>query len=43
MQTGKRFLSLSLQRLLLVGAVALLWWYAASRLPSFVLPGPEKV
>ncbi len=43
METAKRFSSLALQRFALIAVVGLLWWYAASRLPSFVLPGPEKV
>lgn len=43
MSGARHLASLSLQRLLLVAAVALLWWYAAGRVPSFVLPGPEKV
>ena len=38
-----RFVVLSAQRLLLVGVFAIAWWFAAARLPSFVLPGPEKV
>jgi len=31
------------QRLLLAGAVVLLWWFGAQGLPSFVLPGPSRV
>ncbi|MCI0997258.1 ABC transporter permease [Pseudomonas corrugata] len=42
MLTNRHFV-LFAQRLLLVGVVATAWWYAAGRLPSFVLPGPEKV
>ncbi len=38
-----RFTGVFLQRCLLFGAIALLWWYAASKVPSFVLPGPAKV
>lgn len=40
---SNRFVILFAQRLLLVGVFAIAWWYAAGRLPSFVLPGPEKV
>jgi NitT/TauT family transport system permease protein len=36
-------LSLVLQRLVLAGVFGIAWWLAASRVPSFVLPGPEKV
>jgi len=36
-------LSLALQRLLLAAVFAAAWSLAAARLPSFVLPGPEKV
>ena len=43
MTHAKAVLNLSLQRLLLVSVVAALWWYGAGRVPSFVLPGPEKV
>ncbi|WP_296254255.1 MULTISPECIES: ABC transporter permease [unclassified Pseudomonas] len=43
MQNAKRYSSLALQRLALVAVFALLWWYAAGRVPSFVLPGPQKV
>lgn len=43
MLAAKRFSSLALQRLVLLALVAALWWYAAGRVPSFVLPGPEKV
>ncbi|TBU78017.1 nitrate ABC transporter permease [Pseudomonas daroniae] len=43
MDTARRFSSLALQRFALIAVVGLLWWYAAGRLPSFVLPGPEKV
>jgi len=38
-----RYVVLFAQRLLLVGVFAIAWWFAAARLPSFVLPGPEKV
>ncbi|QET04966.1 MULTISPECIES: ABC transporter permease [Cupriavidus] len=38
-----RALQLVAQRLLLVGAVLGLWWWGASHVPSFVLPGPAKV
>ncbi len=38
-----RFGSVLLQRCLLFGLIVLLWWYAASKVPSFVLPGPAKV
>ena len=40
---SNRFVILLAQRLLLVAVFAIAWWYAAGRLPSFVLPGPEKV
>lgn len=43
MQNAKRYSSLFLQRLALIAVFAVLWWYAAGRLPSFVLPGPQKV
>lgn len=43
METAKRFSSLALQRLALFAFFAVLWWYAAARVPSFVLPGPQKV
>ncbi|WP_223302666.1 ABC transporter permease [Halotalea alkalilenta] len=43
METSKRILSLLLQRGVLIAVFLLLWWYAAGRLPSFVLPGPERV
>jgi NitT/TauT family transport system permease protein len=43
MENAKRYSSLFLQRLALVAVFALLWWYAAGRVPSFVLPGPQKV
>jgi NitT/TauT family transport system permease protein len=39
----RQILTLIAQRLLLVGVILLAWWLAASRLPSFVLPGPQKV
>lgn len=32
-----------LQRVLLFCIIIILWWYAASKVPSFVLPGPAKV
>ncbi|MBY4732862.1 ABC transporter permease [Cupriavidus pauculus] len=35
--------TLVLQRLLLVALLLALWWWGAARVPSFVLPGPEKV
>ena len=35
--------TLVLQRSLLLGAVLTLWWFGASRMPAFVLPGPERV
>lgn len=38
-----RILTLFAQRLLLAGVILLAWWVGASRLPSFVLPGPLKV
>lgn len=38
-----RFSGLVLQRALLAGAVLLLWWWGATRVPAFVLPGPDKV
>lgn len=38
-----RFSTLALQRLLLAAALATVWWWGAARVPSFVLPGPEKV
>ena len=31
------------QRLLLAGLIALAWWLGAQQMPSFVLPGPQKV
>lgn len=43
MQNAKRYSSLFSQRLVLVAVFALLWWYASGRVPSFVLPGPQKV
>ncbi|MEQ7918667.1 ABC transporter permease [Xanthomonas sp. WHRI 1810A] len=43
MHNAKRYTSLFLQRLALIAVFAVLWWYAAGRLPSFVLPGPQKV
>lgn len=43
MDNAKRYSSLLLQRLALVAFFGLLWWYAAGRVPSFVLPGPQKV
>ncbi|MFH0298971.1 ABC transporter permease [Bradyrhizobium sp. 31Argb] len=43
MSSLTRFTGVFLQRCLLFGALALLWWYAASKVPSFVLPGPAKV
>lgn len=39
----KRFLTLLAQRLLLAGVILLAWWWGAQHLPSFVLPGPDKV
>ena len=38
-----RLAALVLQRLLLVAALLVLWWWGATRVPSFVLPGPQKV
>lgn len=38
-----RISSILLQRCLLFGAIVLLWWYASSKVPSFVLPSPAKV
>lgn len=43
MDHAKRYSSLLLQRLVLVAIFAVLWWYAAGKVPSFVLPGPQKV
>ncbi|WP_145002715.1 ABC transporter permease [Pseudomonas oryzihabitans] len=43
MKVARRVARLVLQRLALVAVVGMLWWYAASQLPSFVLPGPERV
>ena len=43
MDHAKRYSSLLLQRLVLVVIFAVLWWYAAGKVPSFVLPGPQKV
>jgi NitT/TauT family transport system permease protein len=43
MENAKRYSSLFLQRLALAAVFAVLWWYAAGRVPSFVLPGPQKV
>jgi NitT/TauT family transport system permease protein len=37
------WLKLLAQRLVLAGVIVALWWLAAARLPSFVLPGPHKV
>ncbi|PKU24302.1 ABC transporter permease [Telmatospirillum siberiense] len=39
----KHLVTLVAQRALLAGVILLLWWIGASRLPSFVLPGPQKV
>jgi len=39
----KRLISLILQRVLLVGLITLIWSFAASRAPSYILPGPGKV
>lgn len=41
--SSHRLLVLIAQRSLLFVLFVLLWWLAASRLPSFVLPGPAKV
>ena len=38
-----RLIRLFLQRLVLVAVLLVAWSLAASRLPSFVLPGPQKV
>ncbi len=38
-----RVTSIVLQRCLLFGVIALVWWYAARNLPSFILPGPARV
>lgn len=35
--------TLILQRAALAAVVVLLWWIAASRVPAFVLPGPQRV
>lgn len=43
MSRSKSIADLLFQRALLMGIVAAVWWYGASRVPSFVLPGPEKV
>lgn len=43
MHTSRRMIGLILQRLLLLALVVGLWWYGASRVPAFVLPGPDKV
>lgn len=43
MGSVKRVTTIVLQRCLLFGLLALIWWYAARNLPSFVLPGPGKV
>jgi len=38
-----RLTSILLQRVLLFGALGLVWWYASRNTPSFVFPGPAKV
>jgi NitT/TauT family transport system permease protein len=38
-----RLTSILLQRLLLFGAIGLVWWYASRNTPYFVFPGPAKV
>lgn len=38
-----RLLTLIAQRLLLAAALLALWWWGATRVPSFVLPGPDRV
>ncbi|WP_353171218.1 ABC transporter permease [Paracandidimonas soli] len=43
MNASKDLLSVILQRMLLLALVCALWWYGASKVPAFVLPGPEKV
>jgi len=43
MTTARHFATLVLQRLLLVALLLGLWWWGATRVPSFVLPNPEKV
>lgn len=43
MNFSKNVASLVLQRALLLGLLIALWWYGASRVPDFVLPGPAKV
>ncbi|MET0444791.1 MAG: ABC transporter permease [Pseudorhodoplanes sp.] len=43
MGSVKRVSSIVLQRCLLFGLIAVVWWAAARNLPSFVLPGPAKV
>ena len=40
---ARHFATLVLQRLLLVALLLGLWWWGATRVPSFVLPDPEKV
>jgi len=40
---SRHLATLVLQRLLLVALLLGLWWWGATRVPSFVLPGPEKV
>lgn len=39
----RQFALIAFQRALLAGLILALWWAGASRLPSFVLPGPQKV
>lgn len=43
MTSVSRVTSIILQRGLLFGLIGLIWWYAASKVPSYVLPGPAKV
>lgn len=36
------FVGVVAQRLLLAAVIVLLWWWGSQRMPSFVLPGPER-
>jgi NitT/TauT family transport system permease protein len=43
MASLNRVTGVILQRVLLFGAIGLIWWYAARNVPAFVLPGPARV
>ncbi|QTF08935.1 ABC transporter permease [Brenneria izadpanahii] len=42
MSRARSLSSLVAQRLILLALFMLIWWLAALRMPSFILPGPEK-